>query len=116
MTTPVLVVGDHFAEMGTAFAGIPSMPYDLAMATDLQACVVTHDHSARLCPPVALLRDALGADWSSGRIMVEFSEAITAQIQVTAETIAKLELQARFGTGQVYTWFGEVYVTPGYID
>ncbi len=116
-TAQVLVTGDTFREIGTAYAGATRVAYDLSEAVSIKACIVSHDHSFKMCEQVTLSSTDDGADWDSGVVAVIIPKAITAQIApyATQEMLAKLELQASFDNGEDYTWYETILVRQGFV-
>lgn len=112
---PTLVIGDTFREVGSALAGTPQAAFDMSGASSIKACVISHDHTQQLTDTVELAGDILGADWESGDIAVTFSKTVTAQINASEVTLAKVEIQATFD-GEDYSWFAVVKLVPGKIS
>lgn len=112
-----LVTGDVFHEVGTAYAGTPSLPFNLASAQGISVCIVDAEHSQQLSEPVQLSADAEGADWANGIIVIEIPEAITLPLASYAkrETMAKLEIQA-IVDDKPFTWFGDVLLRQGFLS
>lgn len=113
--TKTLVIGDTFREIGTAFAGESQDIYDLSDAAEIKACLVSHDHSRQLTEPVTLSPSARGADWESGRVAIVIPKTLTSRVLVKAETLAKVEIQVSYSSGEEYTWFADVLLRQGHI-
>jgi hypothetical protein len=109
--TPTLVIGDTFRNRITLESS--GAAYNLFTATEVQACVVSLDHSTAYNTVVEL---ALEADWVDGIVTILMNATSTTGIAefVTAEAFAWMEIQVTLG-GEKTTWFAPVRVVPGLI-
>lgn len=114
--TPELIVGDTFRIRAQLQAGKPSAAYDLTIAQDITAAIVSADHCRQLSDCVTQSRYEAGADWPGGIVTVKLPAAATGGIahKGCGRALAVLELQATMDN-EKYSWFAPVWIIPGRI-
>lgn len=115
--TPNFVLGDYFIHSITLYHNSPSEVCSVVGADSIKVALVTDDHSARLTDAVTLSSSETGASWAGGIVVINMTEAITAQADsaFSKSEYAKVEIEVVLG-GNSFTWFAPVKVIPGYID
>lgn len=115
--TPNFVLGDYFIHTITLYHNSPSEVCSVVGADSIKVALVTDDHSARLTDAVTLSSSETGASWAGGIVVINMTEAITAQAAsvFSKSEYAKVEIEVVLG-GNSFTWFAPVKVIPGYID
>lgn len=115
--TPDFVIGDVFRQVITLNAGEPASPFDLSSATAIRCAVIDKGHTARLTDVVTLSSGDANASWANGRVVIEMSSAVTAQVAdwINEQSFAKVEIDATI-EGNHYTWFGVINILPGLIS
>lgn len=110
MSIPTLVTGDDFVlPVNLTVNGVASPVNTSAIVT---AGVTSQDHSESRLGAVVQSKDAVGANWAGGTVIVAFAAAETAQI--TKDGLALLEIQVA-GTSKD-SWFTPVRIVKGQLQ
>ena len=117
LKTPNLIIGDNFIHTLTLYCDSPSVVCGVSAASSIKVALVKSDHSEALTGSATLSSSEQGASWSGGVVVINMSQALTAEAasEISMETMAKLEIQVTLA-GNVFSWFAPVKVIPGYID
>lgn len=109
MTIPLLTTGDDF--ILPLVLKKNALPFAIALGADVQARLVSPDHTQLLCDPVPQVSTAIGADWANSLVVVSLPAAATTSLLF--QGLALLEIQVNDGIK--ITWFVTVKIERGSI-
>ena len=89
-----------------------SETFVIAADANVQAVLVSGDHSTALTAPFSLRPDAPGADWANSLVVVEIPGTATSEI--TYQGLAKVEIQVE-ESGYQTPWFDTVRIVTGHL-
>lgn len=104
-----IVTGDDAVFQAQLYKDLATFTID--PGATVEAMLVSVDHQTKYTDAVTLSNAAAGADWPNSLVIVEFSQAETAAIQVTGNAL--LEIQVDETTKE--NWFGTVNIVTGQI-
>lgn len=90
--------------------------FAISSGADVQAALISGDHTARLAGPVDVLQSADGSDWVNSLVVCAFTAADLAELTFNANNVV-LEIQVQDPGQDPQTWFfQDGCIRVGYIE
>ena len=90
--------------------------FPIASTATVKAAVTTSDKKTIILAPVNVIEAAVGSDWTTSLVIVQFDSTSTGAITRLGKALLEIQVDDTDNTTGKTTWFADVSIVKGTID